>query len=177
MSDPFFALELARDPMLDPRAEDLITFDPDRVAAAVRDLNEAAGEAEATQRGLEAARHDGMWTGHAAATFRSSIGRVPAELRKLWHGFAAVGSAMYRYSEATAVIQDDFQRVMAHAARAAQRVGAGDDERAAAEIVHHHRRAYELLDEFDGHRAAVRAAIAAAAHMAPQRVVGVGGGS
>jgi hypothetical protein len=172
MSDPLLDSRIAADPMLDPRAEDLLAFDPDQVAGAVRELTAAAGEAEATQRGLEAARHDGVWTGHAAATFRSSIGRVPAELRKLWHGFSAVANAMYRYSEATAVIQHDFQRVMRQAALAGEGLGSPDDEHLRAELARQHRRAHELLDEFEAHRSAARAAIAAAAHMAPRRVIG-----
>jgi hypothetical protein len=160
-----------RDPLVDPRAADLLAAIPHDVGALAADFRTAAGESEATAGGLSAARLDGAWTGRAAAAFRRAIGRLPAELGRLGVGFAAVGEALSAYESELAAIRPAFRRVLAELADVelgAARPGApvaGDS----IELENLRRRAFELLEEFSRAREACRYAIGAARASAPVR--------
>ena len=159
------------DPLVDPRAADLLAAVPRDVGVVAADFRTAAAESEATAAGLSAARLDGTWTGRAAAAFRRAIGRLPAELEQVGVGFAAVAQALSAYESELAAIRPAFIRVLAELAEAefrAARSGtpvAGDG----VELVSLRRRAFELLEEFSRAREACRDAIAAAKGTAPAR--------
>ena len=100
------------DPLADPRAEDLLAAVPADITALAAAFHTAAHEAGMTATGLRAARNDGTWTGHAADSFRQSIGHVPAELERVRTGYSAVAIALGDYEETLALIQNAFVRVV-----------------------------------------------------------------
>jgi cell wall-associated NlpC family hydrolase/uncharacterized protein YukE len=100
------------DPLSDPRAEDLLAAVPADVSALASAFHTAATEASMTATGLLAAREDGTWTGHAANSFRDSIGQVPAELEQIKRGYAAVATALSDYEVTLSLVQSDFVRVV-----------------------------------------------------------------
>jgi cell wall-associated NlpC family hydrolase len=100
------------DPLSDPRAADLLAAVPADVSTLASAFQTAAQEATMTATGLTAARDDGTWTGHAADSFRDSIGRVPAELERIRIGYAAVATALSDYETSLALLQTDFVKVV-----------------------------------------------------------------
>jgi cell wall-associated NlpC family hydrolase len=100
------------DPLSDPRAADLLAAVPADVTALACAFQTAAQEASMTATGLSAARDDGTWTGHAADSFRDSIGRVPGELERIRTGYAAVAMALSDYETSLALLQSDFVKVI-----------------------------------------------------------------
>ena len=100
-------------PLDDPRAGDLITARPDDVHQVAATFAAAAQEADLTAAGLTAAREDGVWTGHAATSFRNAVGRMPSELDRVRAGYAAVSGALRAYNPELARIQSEFVAVMA----------------------------------------------------------------
>jgi cell wall-associated NlpC family hydrolase len=100
------------DPLADPRAEDLLAAVPADVTALAAAFHTAATEAGMTAAGLRAARNDGTWTGHAADSFRQSIGHVPAELERVRTGYSAVAVALRDYEDTLALIQSEFVKVV-----------------------------------------------------------------
>lgn len=100
-------------PLDDPRASDLLSAQPDDVHAVAANFAAAAHEATLTAAGLTAAREDGVWTGHAATSFRQAVGRMPSELDRVRSGYAAVADALRAYEPELARIQSDFTRVIA----------------------------------------------------------------
>lgn len=100
------------DPLSDPRAEDLLAAVPADVTTLASAFHTAAQEASMTATGLLAAREDGTWTGHAATSFRDSIGQVPGELEQIKRGYAAVATALSDYEVTLALVQSEFVRVV-----------------------------------------------------------------
>jgi cell wall-associated NlpC family hydrolase len=100
------------DPLADPRAEDLLAAVPADVSMLAGAFHTAAHEAGMTATGLRAAREDGTWTGHAADSFRQSIGHVPAELERVRTGYQAVATALSDYETTLALVQSEFVRVV-----------------------------------------------------------------
>jgi cell wall-associated NlpC family hydrolase len=100
------------DPLSDPRAEDLLAAVPADVSMLASAFHAAAQEAAMTATGLLAAREDGTWTGHAANSFRDSIGQVPSELEHIKQGYSAVASALSDYEVALALVQSEFVKVV-----------------------------------------------------------------
>lgn len=100
------------DPLSDPRAEDLLAAVPADVSALASAFHTAASEAAMTAVGLRAAREDGTWSGHAANSFRDSIGQVPTELDHIRQGYAAVATALSDYETTLALVQSEFVRVV-----------------------------------------------------------------
>jgi len=100
------------DPLSDPRAEDLLAAVPGDVSTLASAFHTAAQEAAMTATGLVAAREDGTWTGHAADSFRDSIGQVPSELEHIKRGYSAVATALGDYEVTLALIQSEFVKVV-----------------------------------------------------------------
>jgi len=100
------------DPLSDPRAEDLLAAAPADVSTLASAFHTAAQEAAMTATGLLAAREDGTWTGHAANSFRDSIGQVPSELEHIKCGYSAVATALSDYEVALALVQSEFVKVV-----------------------------------------------------------------
>ena len=100
------------DPLTDPRAEDLLAAVPADVSTLASAFHTAAQEAAMTATGLVAAREDGTWTGHAADSFRDSIGHVPSELEHIKRGYSAVATALSDYEVTLALVQSDFVKVV-----------------------------------------------------------------
>jgi len=100
------------DPLSDPRAEDLLAAVPADVSSLASAFHTAAQEASMTATGLLAAREDGTWTGHAADSFRDSIGRVPGELEQIKRGYSAVATALSDYEVTLALVQSEFVKVV-----------------------------------------------------------------
>jgi cell wall-associated NlpC family hydrolase len=100
------------DPLSDPRAADLLAAVPADVTALAAAFQTAASEASMTAQGLTAAREDGTWTGHAADSFRDSIGRVPGELERIRTGYHAVAVALDEYETSLSLVQTDFVKVI-----------------------------------------------------------------
>jgi cell wall-associated NlpC family hydrolase len=100
------------DPLSDPRAEDLLAAVPADVSTLASAFHTAAHEAAMTATGLLAAREDGTWTGHAANSFRDSIGQVPSELEHIKRGYSAVATALSDYEVSLALVQSDFVKVV-----------------------------------------------------------------
>jgi cell wall-associated NlpC family hydrolase/uncharacterized protein YukE len=100
------------DPLSDPRAEDLLAAVPADVTTLASAFHTAAQEATMTATGLLAAREDGTWTGHAANSFRDSIGQVPHELEQIKRGYSAVATALSDYEVTLALVQSEFVRVV-----------------------------------------------------------------
>ena len=100
------------DPLSDPRAEDLLAAVPADVATLASAFHTAAQEAAMTATGLLAAREDGTWTGHAADSFRDSIGHVPSELQHIRTGYSAVATALSDYEVTLALVQNEFVKVV-----------------------------------------------------------------
>ena len=100
------------DPLSDPRAEDLLAAVPADVSTLASAFHTAAQEAAMTATGLLAARADGTWTGHAAESFRDSIGQVPSELEHIRRGYAAVATALSDYETTLALVQSEFVKVV-----------------------------------------------------------------
>jgi cell wall-associated NlpC family hydrolase len=100
------------DPLSDPRAEDLLAAIPADVSTLASAFHTAAEEAAMTATGLLAAREDGTWTGHAADSFRDSIGQVPSELEHIRRGYSAVATALSDYEATLALVQSDFVKVV-----------------------------------------------------------------
>jgi cell wall-associated NlpC family hydrolase len=100
------------DPLTDPRAEDLLAAVPADVSTLASAFHTAAQEAAMTATGLLAAREDGTWTGHAADSFRDSIGHVPSELQHIKTGYWAVATALSDYEVTLALVQSEFVKVV-----------------------------------------------------------------
>ncbi len=100
------------DPLADPRAEDLLAAVPADVTDLAGAFHIAAHEAGMTATGLVAARKDGTWTGHAADSFRESIGQIPAELERVRAGYHGVATALSDYETTLALVQSEFVRVV-----------------------------------------------------------------
>jgi cell wall-associated NlpC family hydrolase len=100
------------DPLTDPRAEDLLAAVPADVSTLASAFHTAAQEAAMTATGLLAAREDGTWTGHAADSFRDSIGHVPSELEHIKRGYSAVAAALSDYEATLALVQNEFVKVV-----------------------------------------------------------------
>lgn len=100
------------DPLSDPRAEDLLAAVPADVSTLASAFHTAAQEASMTAMGLRAAREDGTWTGHAADSFRDSIGRVPSELEHIRLGYSTVATALSDYETTLALVQSAFVKVV-----------------------------------------------------------------
>ena len=100
------------DPLADPRAEDLLAAVPADVSSLAGAFHTAAHEAGMTTTGLVAARDDGTWTGHAADSFRASIGHIPAELERVRTGYQAVATALSDYETTLALVQSEFVSVV-----------------------------------------------------------------
>jgi cell wall-associated NlpC family hydrolase len=100
------------DPLSDPRAADLLAAVPADVSTLASAFHTAAHEAAMTATGLLAAREDGTWTGHAADSFRDSIGRVPSELEHIRTGYSAVATALSDYEVTLALVQTEFVTVV-----------------------------------------------------------------
>ena len=100
-------------PLDDPRARDLLTARPDDVHEVAATFAAAAQGADLTAAGLTAARDDGVWTGHAATSFRDAIGRMPSELHRVQAGYSVVAGALRGYEPELARIQSEFVAVMA----------------------------------------------------------------
>ncbi|MFZ1993435.1 MAG: hypothetical protein WAU75_04945, partial [Solirubrobacteraceae bacterium] len=101
------------DPLTDPRAEDLLAAVPADVSTLASAFHTAAQEAAMTAAGLRSAREDGTWTGHAANSFRDSIGHVPSELEHIRTGYSAVATALSDYEVILALVQNEFVKVVA----------------------------------------------------------------
>lgn len=99
-------------PLSDPRAEDLLAAVPADVSTLASAFHTAASEAAMTAVGLRAAREDGTWTGHAANSFRDSIGHVPSELDHIRQGYSATATALSDYETTLALVQSEFVRVV-----------------------------------------------------------------
>ncbi|MDQ6745877.1 MAG: NlpC/P60 family protein [Actinomycetota bacterium] len=128
------------DPLHDPRAQELLRVLPEEVGTLAGKFRTAAIEAQQTATGLNAARHDGHWTGRAAAAFRHAIGRLPAELDRVCTGFDAVSDALTTYDGELTRIKPAFAQVALEledaeprlaAAQAAYRTAAAADAVAA----------------------------------------------
>ncbi len=100
------------DPLSDPRAADLLAAVPADVSTLASAFHTAAQEAAMTATGLLAARQDGTWTGHAADSFRDSIGQVPSELEHIKLGYSAVATALSDYEVTLALVQSEFVKVV-----------------------------------------------------------------
>lgn len=100
------------DPLSDPRAADLLAAVPADVSTLASAFHTAAQEASMTATGLLAARADGTWTGHAADSFRDSIGQVPSELEHIKLGYSAVATALSDYEVTLALVQSAFVKVV-----------------------------------------------------------------
>jgi cell wall-associated NlpC family hydrolase len=100
------------DPLSDPRAADLLAAVPADVTTLASAFHTAAQEAAMTATGLLAAREDGTWTGHAADSFRDSIGHVPSELQHVRTGYSAVATALSDYEVTLALVQNEFVKVV-----------------------------------------------------------------
>jgi cell wall-associated NlpC family hydrolase/uncharacterized protein YukE len=100
------------DPLSNPRAEDLLAAIPADVSTLASAFHTAAQEAAMTATGLIAAREDGTWTGHAANSFRDSIGQVPSELEHIRRGYSAVATALSDYEATLALVQSQFVKVV-----------------------------------------------------------------
>ena len=100
------------DPLSDPRAADLLAAVPADVSTLASAFHTAAQEAAMTATGLLAAREDGTWTGHAADSFRDSIGQVPSELEHIKLGYSAVATALSDYEVTLALVQSEFVKVV-----------------------------------------------------------------
>ena len=100
------------DPLADPRAADLLAAVPADVIALASAFHTAAQEASMTATGLLAARDDGVWTGHAADSFRHAIGHVPAELTHIRAGYSAVATALSDYEVTVSLVQTQFVKVV-----------------------------------------------------------------
>lgn len=111
------------DPLADPRAEDLLAAVPADVSMLAGAFHTAAHEAGMTATGLVAAREDGTWTGHAADSFRESIGRIPAELDRVRTGYQAVATALSDYETTLALVQSEFVRVVGSLSDVRARIG------------------------------------------------------
>ena len=111
------------DPLADPRAEDLLAAVPADITALAAAFHTAAEEAGMTATGLRAARNDGTWTGHAADSFRESIGHVPAELERVRSGYSAVAIALRDYEETLAIIQSAFVKVVGELSDVGTQIG------------------------------------------------------
>ena len=111
------------DPLSDPRAEDLLAAVPADVSTLASAFHTAAQEAAMTATGLLAAREDGTWTGHAADSFRDSIGQVPSELEHIKRGYSAVATALSDYELALALVQSEFVKVVGQLTDLATQIG------------------------------------------------------
>lgn len=100
------------DPLSDRRAEDLLAAVPVDISTLASAFHTAAQEAAMTATGLLAAREDGTWTGHAADSFRDSIGQVPSELQHIKRGYSAVATALSDYETTLALVQSEFVKVV-----------------------------------------------------------------
>jgi cell wall-associated NlpC family hydrolase len=100
------------DPLTDRRAEDLLAAVPADVSTLASAFHTAGQEAAMTATGLVAAREDGTWTGHAADSFRDSIGHVPSELEHIKRGYSAVATALSDYEVTLALVQSEFVKVV-----------------------------------------------------------------
>ncbi len=112
------------DPLHDPRAPELLRALPEEVGTLATNFRTAAIEAHQTATGLNAARHDGHWTGRAAAAFRRAIGRLPAELDRVCAGFDAVSDALATYEEELTRIKPAFAQVVLELEDAGPRLAA-----------------------------------------------------
>jgi cell wall-associated NlpC family hydrolase len=158
------------DPLADPRARDLLAADPDEAARLAALFRTAASESQSTGAGLGAAQHDTVWTGTAARTFRTAIGRLPAQLDSVRAGFEALASALIAYEDELVSIKPAFASVAAELIALRGHAGAGAEE----ELAGLDRRAFALLDEFDNARGGCQAAIRAARSGTPSPTVVVG---
>lgn len=152
------------DPLIDPRARDLIAADPDEVAALASGLAQAASDSAVTAGGLSAAQRDATWTGVAADAFRGRVAPVPARLGRIEMRLCAVSQALAAYEDGLAPMRAAFIGTMAALAdaeaRAAQARTAAEAMAWADEAERLHARAAQLLDEFDALRIACRGRIA-----------------
>jgi uncharacterized protein YukE len=96
------------DPLNDPRALDLLSADPDEVAALASRFTTAAQESATTGAELSAAKLEADWDGRAAAAFRQSMDRLPGELSRLDGRFTAVSQALSAYETGLAANQSAF---------------------------------------------------------------------
>jgi hypothetical protein len=153
------------EPLSDPRATDLLAAVPADVSTLASAFHVAAHEAAMTATGLMAAREDGIWTGHAADSFRDSIGRVPSELEHIRTGYSAVATALGDYEVTLALVQTDFVKVVGQLSDNSAQIGEGYH----AEARQLRSRAFTLLEEFDNARSLCRATVTAAQRTAPVR--------
>jgi hypothetical protein len=109
--------------LADPRATDLLSAIPDDLATLSSTFRTAAGEAQMTATGLDAARDDATWTGHAADEFHRSIGRLPRQLERVCAGYSAVADALASYEPELSRIQARFVQVIADLSDAQLRLG------------------------------------------------------
>jgi cell wall-associated NlpC family hydrolase len=112
------------DPLSDPRAEDLLAAVPADVSTLSSAFHTAAQEAGMTATGLRAAREDGTWTGHAADSFRDSIGQLPSELDHIRQGYSAVATALSDYETTLALVQSQFVKVVGQLNDLSTQIGA-----------------------------------------------------
>jgi hypothetical protein len=163
------------DPLIDPRAAELLGAEPEQAGALAGMFRTAAGESGQTSTGLAAAQHDASWTGRAADAFRRAIGRLPGQLGRLSDGFTIVADALNGYEDVLGPIQSEFERVIARLGDAEARLGplqaaapaGGAATDCETQIASLRRRAFALLDDFADARNACRAAIAAGQQRAP----------
>jgi hypothetical protein len=121
------------DPLADPRTAELLGADPQEAISLAGVFRRAASESGYTGVGLAAAQHDGTWTGRAADTFRSAIGRLPGRLGRLGTGFEAVARALALYESSLVDIQPVFVNVAAELETAQARLPALETEQERAD--------------------------------------------
>jgi uncharacterized protein YukE len=169
------------DPLNDPRALDLLSADPDEVAALASRFTTAAQESATTGAELSAAKLEADWDGRAAAAFRQSMDRLPGELSRLDGRFTAVSQALSAYETGLAANQSAFallgDQIVDARGRLRHALAAQTQADAAlqrAELEPHRvtswaqevdtlcARAMRVLDEFEHERDSAQAAIGAA---------------
>jgi uncharacterized protein YukE len=96
------------DPLTDPRAIDLLSADPNEVAALAGRFTTAAQESAATGAGLSTAQLQANWNGRAAEAFRRSIERLPRDLSRLDGRLTAASQALSAYETGLAANQSAF---------------------------------------------------------------------
>jgi cell wall-associated NlpC family hydrolase len=96
------------DPLLDPRAHDLIGAQPDQIDALRRQYDLAAGHAQYIARGLRAADRSPGWSGKAADQFHDTIGHVPHQLDQVTNSYWEVADALRVYGPLVAEYQAQF---------------------------------------------------------------------
>ncbi len=100
------------DLLSDPRARALQSADSGEVASLAGQFRRVASQAETAMTGLQGARNDATWTGHAADLFREKLGKLPGDLQKVAQSYGDAATALSTYANELGPLKSQFSALV-----------------------------------------------------------------